>query len=67
MAEIISGALTTSENDSIKTETKAIDLVTDYIASNILGGLYDEIQLDEIVETPDEYAHWVTFGIGGPA
>ena len=67
MAEIISGALTTSENESIKTETKAIDLVTDYIASNILGGLYDEIQLDEIVETPDEYAHWVTFGIGGPA
>ena len=67
MAEIISGALTTSENESIKTETKAIDLATDYIASNILGGLYDEIQLDEIVETPDEYAHWVTFGIGGPA
>jgi hypothetical protein len=67
MAEIISGALTTSETDSIKTETKAINLVTDSIASNILGGLYDEIQLDEIVETPDEYAHWVTFGIGGPA
>ena len=67
MAEIISGALTTSENESIKTETKAIDLITDCIASNILGGLYDEIQLHEIAEIPDEYAHWVTFGIGGPA
>lgn len=67
MAEIISGALTTSENESIKTETKAIDLVTNYITSEFLSVSEDVIELHEVVETPDEYAHWVTFGIGGPA
>ena len=60
MAEIISGALTTSENESIKQETKAINLINNSIS-------YDGIELYEVVETPDEYVHWVTFGIGGPA
>ncbi len=66
MAEIISGALITSENDSTKTEAKGIALVTEFVTSEFLG-LSDEFNLNELQDVPDEYVCWVNFGVGGPA
>lgn len=66
MAEIISGALTTSENESTQTETKGIDLVTEFVTNEFLG-IQDEFTKEVIVKSPDEYECWSNFGIGGPA
>lgn len=66
MAEIISGASITSENDSTKTEAKGIELVTNHVVKEFLG-LDDDLDLYSLYDVPDEYARWVNFGIGGPA
>lgn len=66
MAEIISGALITSENDSTKTETKGIELVTEHVVAEFLG-INSEFNLLTLEDVPDDYACWVNFGIGGPA
>ena len=62
MAEIISGALTTSENDST-TETKGIELVIEHVVDELLGLSHDW----ELEDVSDEYVRWVNFGVGGPA
>jgi hypothetical protein len=66
MAKIISGALTTSENDSIEAKAKGVALVTEEVIDEFLG-FNNEFDLNELHEIPDEYAFWVNFGVGGPA
>jgi hypothetical protein len=66
MAKIISGALTTSENDSIEAKAKGVELVTESVIEEFLG-FNNDFDLNELQEVPDEYAFWVNFGVGGPA
>lgn len=66
MAENISEALTTSGIISTQSETKGIDLITEFVTNEFLG-IQDEFENIKHIDVLDGYECWSNFGIGGPA
>lgn len=56
MAELIPEDVSTSENDSTTVEV-----------TSVKGDSVFEIDVENLLDTADDYANWVHFGVGGPA
>tara|TARA_Y100000385_G_scaffold22682_1_gene22018 strand:+ start:248 stop:418 length:171 start_codon:yes stop_codon:yes gene_type:complete len=56
MAELIPGAASVPESDSTTVEVTSVK--NDQIF---------EVNVEDLLDTADDYANWVHFGVGGPA
>lgn len=62
MAELISEATISSENEPIKASPGIVDLVVD-----LFDPIVEQFHLEMLEEYADDAAAWAYFGVGGPA
>lgn len=62
MAELISEATITSENEPIKASVGIVDVVVD-----LFDPIVEQFHLESLLDYADDAAAWAYFGVGGPA
>lgn len=62
MAELISEATISSENEPIKASPVIVDLVVD-----LFDPIMEQFHLEMLEDYDDAAAAWAYFGVGGPA